>query len=107
MLYMYMSSEYSMTFIIMLNYYFNVPPQNNNNNNNNNNMLNAILYNNIYTQTYNINLVRIDVAFALTSCKLRWPLMSLMVTDLGLLLRVAILEAIVENSCVASIPHAP
>ena len=33
--------------------------------------------------------------------------MSFMVTDLGLLLRVAILEAIVENSCVASLPQAP
>ena len=33
--------------------------------------------------------------------------MSLVITDLGLLLRVAILEAIVENSCMASFPHAP
>ena len=33
--------------------------------------------------------------------------MSMRVTDLGLLLRVAILEAIVENSRVASLPHAP
>ena len=33
--------------------------------------------------------------------------MSLRVTDLGLLLRVAILEAFVENSSVASLPHAP
>ena len=31
-----------------------------------------------------------DVAFALTSCKLRQPYMSFKVTDLGLLLRVAI-----------------
>ena len=33
--------------------------------------------------------------------------MSFKVTDLGLLLRVAILEAIVENSCMSSFPHAP
>ena len=33
--------------------------------------------------------------------------MSLRVTDIGLLFRVAILEAIVENSCVASLPEAP
>ena len=33
--------------------------------------------------------------------------MSFVVTDLGLLLRVAILEEIVEKGCVASLPHAP
>ena len=45
--------------------------------------------------------VRMDVAFALTSCKLRRPYMTFKVTDLGLLLRVTILVAIVDSSCEA------